>query len=50
LVLNLAPCPPSFFGAVSAFHLPPPLSMFDYSLLFIIQFCWVGDKSSQRLC
>jgi hypothetical protein len=30
---------PPFSGALSAFHPPPPLSMFYYSSLFVFQFC-----------
>jgi hypothetical protein len=40
----LAPLP--FSGAVSMFHLPSPLSVLDYSLLFVIQFCWGWRESS----
>jgi hypothetical protein len=31
--------PPPFSGAGSVFHLLPPLSMFDFSLQFVFQFC-----------
>jgi hypothetical protein len=30
-------------------HATPLLSMFDYTSLFVIQFCW-GDQSAQGLC
>jgi hypothetical protein len=50
-VLRLDPCPPLFSGAVSAFSLPPPLSMFNYSSLFVIQCCYCvyGNQSVQGL-
>jgi hypothetical protein len=44
LVYLLAPTP--FSCAVSAFHWSPLLSVFDYSLLFVIQFCCGGDESA----
>jgi hypothetical protein len=50
LVLRLAPCTSPFSSAGSAFRPPPLLSMFDYSSLFVIQFCWWGDQSAQGLC
>jgi hypothetical protein len=37
--------PPPFSSVVSAFHLPPLLSVFDYSSLFVFQFCWGGRAS-----
>jgi hypothetical protein len=34
---------PPFPRADSAFHLPHPQSLFDYSSLFVVQFCWGGS-------
>jgi hypothetical protein len=34
---------PPFPRADSAFHLPRPQSLFDYSSLFVVQFCWGGS-------
>jgi hypothetical protein len=48
--LSLALFPTPFLWCSSAVHPPPPLSMFDYSLLFVIQFCWVGGINQPRGC
>jgi hypothetical protein len=32
--------PPPFSSALSVFQLPSPMSLLDYSSLFVVQFCW----------
>jgi hypothetical protein len=45
-MLSLAPCPAPFLWCRFSIPAPTLHSMFDYSLLFVLQFCWGGGGIS----